>query len=300
MNKNGLVILHKPEGITSHTAVRAVRRLFGADKAGHTGTLDPMATGVLPVMLGRGVKASEYLTESDKHYIAVMRLGLTTDTEDITGKVLSESDDIPSHDRVLRATRSFVGDILQTPPMYSAIRVGGKRLMQLAREGKTVEREARPITVYRLDAVMLSEREYSLDVVCSKGTYIRTLCADIGAALGCGAVMSALCRAEACGYGLADAHTLEQLEEMSEEERESLLIPLPDLFPAYPAVTLPPFFIHLTRNGLAVSLRKLGRLPISSLGERARLFDEGGDFYALAEVCRGEEDELVLRPIKHF
>lgn len=299
-NKNGIVILHKPEGITSHTAVRAVKRLFGADKAGHTGTLDPMATGVLPVMLGRAVKASEYLTEQDKHYIAVMRLGLTTDTEDITGKVLSESDDIPSQDRVLRATKSFIGDILQTPPMYSAIRVGGRRLMELAREGKTVERTPRRVTVYRLDAVMLSDREYSLDVVCSKGTYIRTLCADIGAALGCGAVMSALCRAEACGYGLNEAHTLEALEAMDEGERLSAMIPLPEVFSCYPAVTLAPFFVHLTRNGLAVAVRKLGRLPISRAGERVRLFDEGGAFYALAELGEDETGEPVLRPIKHF
>lgn len=300
MNKNGLVIVNKPEGITSHTAVRIVRRLYGVDKAGHTGTLDPLATGVLPVLIGRGVKASEYLTESDKHYIAVMTLGMTTDTEDITGKVLTRSDDIPSHDRVLRAAKSFIGELDQIPPMYSAVRVGGKRLMQLAREGITVEREPRRITVYRLDAVMLSEREYSLDVVCSKGTYIRTLCADIGAALGCGAVMSALCRAETCGYDLSRAHTPEELQAMTDAERDAAIIPLSEMFGHYPAVTLAPFFIHLTRNGLGVDTKKLGHLPATQIGERLRLLDETGELYALAELTEGESGETLLRPIKHF
>lgn len=300
MNKNGLVIVSKHEGITSHTAVRIVRRLYGVDKAGHTGTLDPMATGVLPVLIGRGVKASEYLTESDKHYVAVMTLGLTTDTEDITGRVLTRSDDIPSYDRVLRATKSFIGELEQIPPMYSAVRVGGKRLMQLAREGKTVEREPRRITVYRLEAVMLSEREYSLDVVCSKGTYIRTLCADIGAALGCGAVMSALCRAETCGYDLSHAHTLAELEAMTDGERDAAVIPLSEMFIRYPAVTLPPFFIHLTKNGLGVDTRKLGGLPVKGIGERLRLLDEAGDFYALAELALADDGTTLLKPIKHF
>ena len=299
MKKNGLLLLNKPEGITSHTAVRIVKRLVGADKAGHTGTLDPMATGVLPILIGRGVKASDYLTEADKHYVAVMRLGLTTDTEDITGQVLGESNDIPSCDRVFRAVKSFIGEIEQTPPMYSAVRIGGKRLMELAREGKVIDRPSRTIHVYSIEPIMLSDREYSLDVVCSKGTYIRTLCADIGKALGCGAVMSALCRTETCGYTLSDAHTPDELKEMSAEELDALIIPVSEVFSDLPAYSPAPFFVHLTKNGLSVDIRKLSALPCRGVGDRLRLFDESGSFYALAEIT-AKEDSTVLTPLKQF
>ena len=299
MKKNGLLLLSKPEGITSHTAVRIVRRLVGADKAGHTGTLDPMATGVLPILIGRAVKASEYLTEADKHYVAVMRLGLTTDTEDITGRILSTSNDIPSSDRVFRAVRSFIGEIEQTPPMYSAVRIGGKRLMELARQGQVVDRPSRRVSIYSIDAIALSDREYSLDVVCSKGTYIRTLCADIGRALGCGAVMSALCRTETCGYTLADAHTPSELEAMSEKELDSLILGVSEIFSKYPTYSPEPFFVHLTKNGLSVELRKLAGLPVRDEGARLRLLDGDGEFYALAEITR-REDRLTLTPLKQF
>lgn len=299
MKMNGLVIVNKPEGITSHNAVRQIRRIFGVEKAGHTGTLDPLATGVLPVLIGRGVKASEYLVESDKHYIAVMTLGLKSDTEDITGQILSRSDDIPSSDRVLRAVGNFVGDLEQVPPMYSAVRVGGRRLMELARKGLTVEREARHITVYSIDTIQLSEREYSLDVVCSKGTYIRTLCADIGASLGCGAVMSALCRAGACGFSLSDAHTPDELAAMTEEERDAAVVGLDKLFYAYPRLTPIPFFARLLHNGLAVSMRKLAGAPPLSPGDRVRICDENG-FFALGELETDETGDRVLRPIKQF
>ena len=238
---NGVVILDKCEGITSQTAVNRVKRLFSADRAGHTGTLDPMATGVLPILVGRGVKASEYMMASQKHYIATLTLGVTTDTEDITGKVLSQSDNIPTESEVREACSNMVGEIMQTPPMYSAIKVDGQTLMERARRGEVIERESRPVTVYRLDVKKLGEREYSLDVECSKGTYIRTLCADIGASLGCGGVMSALRRAEAAGFTLADAHTLGELEKMTEDERASLVVPIEKIFDYMPIVQLPEF-----------------------------------------------------------
>ena len=187
--KNGLIIIDKEEGLSSFAVVSRVRRLLGVDKAGHTGTLDPLATGVLPVLLGRGVKASEYMLTSDKHYIATLLLGITTDTEDITGEVLTRTDLIPSEKEVEEAVGSMIGEGLQTPPMYSALKVGGRKLCDLAREGKTVEREARRITVYSIGLKKLSELEYELDVTCSKGTYIRTLCADIGKKLATGGVM---------------------------------------------------------------------------------------------------------------
>lgn len=291
--KSGIVLLEKEAGMTSHTAVRRLARLFGVEKAGHTGTLDPMATGVLPVLIGRGVKASEYLTEGDKHYIATLRLGLTTDTEDITGTTLRVSDRLPDEAEVLAALQAFRGEILQTPPMYSALKIGGHKLMDLARRGVTVEREPRPITVHRLTAEKLSESDYRLDVVCSKGTYIRTLCADIGAALGVGGVMASLCRAEAAGFPLSACHTLAAYEAMTEEERNAAVIPTEALFTCLPALYFPPFFARLAENGQRVDEKKLG----ASYPEktRLRLVDDAG-FFALGEIT----PEGSVRVLKLF
>lgn len=292
---NGLIILNKEGGMTSHTAVGRVRRLLGESKAGHTGTLDPMATGVLPVLLGRAVKASEYITEGDKHYRARLLLGITTDTEDITGETLTTSDNIPDEAAVEASLSHFRGEILQVPPMYSAIKVGGKRLMELARAGVTIDREARPITIHALSCERINEREYFLDVVCSKGTYIRTLCADIGAHLGCGGVMAALERVEAAGFALANAHTLAQLEQMSEEERAACVIPVEELFSAYPAVSVPDFYARLMHNGQAIRQSKLH--ADFQIGTRVRLYDKAG-FFALGEVVEGEPS--AIKPIKFF
>ena len=295
MNENGLVLLYKEAGMTSQTAVNRVKRLFGVKKAGHTGTLDPMAEGVLPILLGRAVKASEFLLCGEKHYRATLLLGCTTDTEDVTGNILSRSDAIPDEETVRTVCARFVGEILQVPPMYSAIRVGGRRLMELARAGKTVEREARPVTVFSLSVSRLDERHYALDVVCSKGTYIRTLCADIGAALGCGGIMAALLRTEAAGYPLAAAKTLAQFEEMG-EERGAAVIPVEEIFSAWEAVTLPPFFARLAQNGQPVYLRKIGLSR--PLGTRVRLYGERG-FFAVSEV-REAEDGIALCPLRQF
>lgn len=293
---SGLILINKEEGMTSQTVVNRVKRLLGADKAGHTGTLDPMATGVLPVLVGRAVKASEFLLTSRKHYRATLLLGQETDTEDVTGNILATSDEIPCEKEVYAACYSMVGESMQIPPMYSAIRVGGRRLMELAREGKTVEREARPITVYRLDATRTGSRTYTLDVECSKGTYIRTLCADIGKKLGCGGVMAALCRTEAAGYTLSEAHTLTEIETMSLQERCALVRPPEEIFSDTPALTLPAFYARLARNGLPIYLRKIGRSD--PLGARLRLYDAGG-FFALGEV-REEEEGIAVKPIRQF
>ncbi len=282
--------------MTSQTAVNKVKRLFGAQKAGHTGTLDPMATGVLPVLINRGVKAGEYMLTSRKHYLAECLLGITTDTEDISGSVLSESSALPSEEEFYSVCESFKGDIMQTPPMYSAIRINGTRLMELARRGETVEREPRPITVYSLNAKKLCENRYSLDIECSKGTYIRTVCADIGAALGCGGVMSALCRLEAGGFTLDQAHTLSQIENMSEEEREALIIPIEKIFERYEAVRLPEFYANLAHNGAPIYQRKIKTdFP---LGSFLRLYDKDG-FFALGEVVL-KDGETVIKPQKQF
>ena len=294
--KNGVVIINKEIGPTSQGVVNRVKRLFGAAKAGHTGTLDPMATGVLPVLLERGVKASEFMLSSDKHYIVTLLLGVTTDTEDVTGQVLTECDRIPTEDEVMDAVASFVGEYMQTPPMYSALKVGGQKLCDLARRGVTVEREARAVTIHSITAERIGEREYSLDVRCSKGTYIRTLCADVGARLGVGGCMKTLCRASASGFTLADAHTLSELENMTDAERDECVFPVEYIFRGLDAVTLSPFFSRLAHSGLEIYLKKINLdLP---LGTRVRLRDEAG-FFALGEV-REFEGGRAIKPIRQF
>lgn len=293
---DGLIIINKEGGLTSQAVVSRVKKLFGVAKAGHTGTLDPMATGVLPVLVGRGVKASEFMLTSDKHYIATLLLGITTDTEDITGEILTESDKIPTEDEVLSAVSSFVGPYMQTPPMYSALKIGGKKLCDLAREGVTVERQAREVHIHSIEAKRLSEREYSLDVRCSKGTYIRTLCADIGQRLGVGGVMKTLERATASGFTLDDAHTLSEIEKMTLEEREALVLPTEVVFKKYREVILPEFFARLARCGQEIYLKKI-KLD-AYLGDILRLKDESG-FFAVGEV-REFDEGLAIKPIRQF
>ena len=293
---NGVVIIDKPEGVTSFDVVARVRRALGVKKAGHTGTLDPLATGVLPVLVGKAVKASDFMLSSDKHYEATLLLGITTDTEDVTGETLTESDNIPTEREVLEVVSSFVGSYLQTPPMYSALKVGGKKLCDLARAGVTIEREPREVTIHSLTAEKINEREYTLDVHCSKGTYIRTLCADIGAKLGCGGCMKTLCRASASGFTLADAHTLAELENMTETEREACVFPVEYIFRKYGEVRLPAFFSKLAHSGLEIYLKKIHLdLPTGAL---VRLCDDNG-FFALGEV-REYEDGKAIKPIRQF
>ena len=295
--KNGVVIINKESGLTSQAVVNRVKRIFGADKAGHTGTLDPMATGVLPVLVGRAVKASEFMLTSDKHYVATLLLGITTDTEDVTGEILSECDKIPEEREVLSAVESFVGEYMQTPPMYSALKIGGKKLCDLARQGKTVDREARAVKIYSIAASRIGEREYSLDVHCSKGTYIRTLCADIGAKLGVGGVMKTLERATASGFTLDDAHTLSELEEMSPRQRENVIFPVEYIFRNLPEVTLPDFFARLAHSGLEIYLKKINY--DGALGDKVRLRDKNG-FFAVGEIREYEGGALAIKPIRQF
>ncbi len=294
--KGGIVILNKGEGMSSQSAVNRLKRLLGVKKAGHTGTLDPLATGVLPILVERGVKASEYVTSEDKHYRAILTLGVTTDTEDITGTPLTHTAEIPDKNKVMAAVKQMIGTSLQTPPMYSAIKIDGKKLYDLAREGKTVEREPREITVYSIDCERLSDTDYSLDVHCSKGTYIRTLCADIGAALGCGGIMRALERTECAGYTLRNSHTLDEIEGMSDEEKAKIILPIEEIFKKYKKITLPPFFSRLARCGVEIYLKKIA--ASAEAGERFSLYD-GEDFFALGEV-REFEGGLAIKPIKQF
>ena len=294
--KDGILILHKGQNITSQGAVNRVKRLLSATKAGHTGTLDPMATGVLPILIGRAVKASEFMLTSTKCYEAELTLGLTSDTEDIFGTLTEVDAPLPSEETVLAVLSQFRGEIYQTPPMYSALKVGGKKLCDLARSGVEIERSARPITVYRLEGEKIAQNRYRLSVECSKGTYIRTLCADIGKALGVGGVMSALCRTQASHFTLDEAHTVEELEEMSDAEREALLIPVERIFEKYEKVNLPPFFERLARAGQEIYLKKISKSL--EIGTLVRLCGADG-FFALGEVKEFEEGPAI-KPIRQF
>ncbi len=295
---SGLVILDKPEGITSHDAVYKLRRLYGTKRVGHTGTLDPLATGVLVMLIGRAAKAAEYLVCDSKEYRATLHLGLTTDTEDITGRVLTSTDVIPSAEAVLSAVARFCGELEQVPPMYSALKVGGKKLCDLAREGKTVEREARKITVHSISATPTdSPCDYILDVHCSSGTYIRTLCADIGASLGCGAVMSTLRRTSAGGFSVDDAHTLEEFESMTPEQRLATLIPTEELFAILPQIVLPDFYFKLCKSGCEIYQKKIR--TDYPLGTRVRLCTPAGTFFALGEVF-DYPDGTAVKSVKLF
>ena len=209
---DGIIILDKPEDFTSFDMVAKMRRLLGTRKVGHAGTLDPMATGVLPIFVGRATKCCDILPNQNKRYTATFQLGYTTDTLDATGRVLTRTEVSATKEDVEKALESFRGEIMQLPPMYSAIQINGKRLYDLARQGIEIEREKRPVTIMELNLLSADDTQhiYQIDVACSKGTYIRTLCADIGEALGCGATMTALRRTEAAGFSIADSITLEE------------------------------------------------------------------------------------------
>lgn len=295
---SGVLIVDKHTGVTSHDIVGKVRRLYNTKKVGHTGTLDPDASGVLVVLIGRAAKAAEYLTADTKRYSALLRLGLTTDTEDASGKVLTECADIPSSERVAEVCSRFVGEIKQIPPMYSALKKDGQKLCDLARKGITVEREARSVTVFELICTPTDKfSEYRLDVFCSSGTYIRTLCADIGAALGCGGIMAELRRVEAGGFSIEDSHTVSELEEMTAEERLALLSPTESLFEDLPKVCLSEFFEKLCRGGCEIYQKKI-RADYPT-GQRVRICDKDGKFFALGEI-REYTDGSAIKAIKTF
>ena len=294
---SGVLLIDKPEGVTSHDVVGKVRRLYNTRRVGHTGTLDPMATGVLVVLIGRAAKAAEYLVSDSKAYRATLRLGITTDTEDTGGNTLSESDAIPPAARVIEVANSFLGTIKQVPPMYSALKVGGRKLVDLARRGVEIEREAREITIHSITCTPIDEKNYALDVACSSGTYIRTLCADIGKALGCGGAMASLRRTQTGGFSLDDCHTLAALEALAPEERLAVLIPTESLFAALPALRLPAFYEKLSRNGCEIYLKKLG--VSHPVGTRLRVCSQSGTFFALGEV-RTYADGDAVKLIKLF
>lgn len=286
----GILIVHKSEGMTSHDVVNKVRRLFDTKQVGHTGTLDPMASGVLPVLVGRAVKASQYVSAEEKIYRAELRLGLETDTEDCTGKVLRTDSFRPDETAVREACASMLGSQMQIPPMYSAIKMNGEKLYDLARRGIEVQREARPIVISSLEPERVAEDLYTLTVRCSKGTYIRTICSDLGRKLGCGGIMNRLCRLQSGPFCLENALDLSQLESLSPEERLGKLLPVDRFFEDCPSLSFPPFYETLFRNGCEIYLEKIrASFPI---GTRLRIYHDAV-FVALAEVREYESGPAV-------
>ena len=291
----GIILIDKPKDITSFGAVARVRRICGEKKCGHTGTLDPMATGLLTVMLGGATRFSELLPSHDKAYRAEFRLGTVTDTLDITGKVLETRPVSANAAQVAAALAEFVGEIEQLPPMYSAVSVNGKRLYDLARQGVVVEREPRRVTVYSAEILEANESagDYAVSVECSSGTYIRTLISDLGEKLGCGAVLTELRRTAANGFKIDSAVTLEALSQAAESgELDRLIIPVDRALEEYPIITVSAAQARRFGNGGELSLERL-KYP-RTLG-LFRIYDPDGAFMGLGEI--GDGDSLKVKRV---
>ena len=284
---NGVVVIDKLQGVTSHDVVGMLRKRFGTRRVGHTGTLDPLATGVLPVCIGNATRAADMLTESDKRYTAVFELGKRTDTLDIEGELLEEKPVTVSEDEVRECIQGFVGEQEQLPPMYSAIKQNGKKLYELAREGKEVKREPRHINIYSIDIVDIKMPTVTIDVLASKGTYIRSLCDDIGESLGCGAVMTALRRTESAGFKIDEAYTIEALDAL-EDAREALK-PTDSLFSDYPEIRLNEKQERSIVNGVRMTWRD------GIEGQRYRLYGADGRFLCISVI-----EDMRLRLVKSF
>ena len=300
---NGIINVYKEAGFTSHDVVAKLRGIAKQKKIGHTGTLDPDAEGVLPVCLGNATKLCGLLSEKEKTYKAVLLLGQTTDTQDVSGKVLSVSEVKAEENEVQKTIESFLGDYDQIPPMYSALKVGGKKLYELAREGKEVERSARRVRILDITIEWIRLPEVCFTVTCSSGTYIRTLCQDIGEKLGCGGCMKSLLRTRVDRFKLEDSLKLSQLEALMKEGRlEEALLSVDQVFENCPAVFMKPEADKLVYNGNPFADRQIKELPEveeKELEERVRVYDSQGRFIGL---YRRElrDKEGCFRPVKMF
>lgn len=288
MGMNGIILVDKPCGWTSHDVVGKLRGILHERRIGHSGTLDPMATGLLVVFAGRATRAVEFAEADSKEYIAGLRLGVSTDTQDTTGNVLNTCEALPSKDELIAAANGFLGEISQIPPMYSAIKINGKKLYELARRGEIVERSPRKVTISKLELVGEDKCDYILDIHCSKGTYIRTLCSDIGDKLGCGGCMSSLRRVKAGVFSITQAHTMEQIQAAADlGGLDGIIIPVDTLFTDKPKLTVNEFEEKKLRNGNTIKTK--------SADGTYRVYSESGEFLLLAEV----KDNL-LKTIKSF
>ena len=282
---NGIVIVDKPQGWTSQDVTARLRRVFQTRRIGHGGTLDPMATGVLPVFVGRGTRGVEFFEHADKTYEAVLQLGITTDTEDTSGEVIEEKEVHISETEFAEILSQFRGKIMQVPPMYSALKINGQKLVDLARKGKTVERQPREIEIFELTMLEFSGTTARLRVKCSKGTYIRTLCKDIGEALGCGGCMAALRRVQAGEYTIEEAVPLQTL--LDADKPEEYLRPVDSMFRKFPEVVLSPNQEKRCRNGNSFSMQ----LEPGTY----RAYSRNDEFLMLAKVKDG-----IMSTIKSF
>lgn len=299
---NGIVNVYKERGFTSHDVVAKLRGICKMKKIGHTGTLDPEAVGVLPVCLGSGTKLCDMLTDWDKEYIAVLRLGVVTDTQDMTGQILSKcSDDrmeMLTEEQVRDVIMGFVGDYDQIPPMYSALKVDGKKLYELARAGREVERKPRTVQIREIEIQTVDLPLVEMRVVCSKGTYIRTLCHDIGDKLKCGGSMESLVRSRVGIFRIEDALTLAELEKLRDDNKISYVIVSPDaIFSSCRAVTVNEQGCRPVQNGNPLSMAQLTERLWFKDGEQVRVYDNTGRFYGIYDY---HDKERVLKPVKMF
>lgn len=299
---HGVLNVYKEKGYTSHDVVAKLRGITRQKKIGHTGTLDPDAVGVLPICLGRATKLCDLLTDKDKTYEAVLLLGRETDTQDISGKVIEEKNtEYLEESQVTEAILSFLGEYDQIPPMYSALKVGGKKLYELAREGKTVERKARRVQIYSLQVVEMNLPRVKIKVECSKGTYIRTLCHDIGRQLGCGGCMEKLTRTKVSRFEIKDSVTLEEITKKKEEDKlEMILTPIDAMFPDYPKAVVKKRWEQLAYNGnvlyaKAVQTEETGNG--SKIADKAyiRLYDEEEQFIALYQYTAAKDEYSIVK-----
>lgn len=295
---NGVIIVNKEKDFTSHDVVAKLRGILKQKKIGHTGTLDPQAEGVLPVCLGNATKLCDILTDKKKEYVATLLLGVTTDTQDMTGTVQKQSDVAADEESVQKVMESFVGKSMQIPPMYSALKVNGKKLYELAREGKVVEREARPIEIYELEILSMKLPEVEIRVLCSKGTYIRTLCADIGDRLGCGGCMKSLLRTKVEDFCLENAHTLSQIEEIRDRGKlADLVIPVDRIFFRLQKIHIRPEFSVIVENGNTCPLTMIQETVKAADGERFLMYHSNDVFYGIYEYVAADN---LLKPYKMF
>lgn len=295
---NGIIIVDKEPGFTSHDVVAKMRGICGQRKIGHTGTLDPQATGVLPVCLGNGTKLCDMLTDRDKEYVAELLLGVQTDTQDTTGQVLAQKTVDVSEEEVRSAAEGFLGEYDQIPPMYSALKVDGKKLYELARAGREVERKARRVTIRELDILECRLPVVRMRVVCSKGTYIRTLCADIGGRLGCGGTMQSLRRTAVGRFTAEDALTLGQLQKWKDEGRlEQAVLPVDSVFEGCPTLHVRAEWGYLLENGNTLYPRQTEEEAVYRPGQWVRLYRPYGSF---AGIYAYEEQRQWYRPVKMF
>ena len=296
---HGVLNINKEKGFTSHDVVAKLRGIVGQKKIGHTGTLDPDATGVLPVCLGKATKLCDMLTDKDKTYETVMLLGKATDTQDISGEVLSEGKwESIDENSVMKCILEFVGDYMQIPPMYSALKVNGKKLYELAREGIEIERKARPVVIHEIKILEVDLPRVRMEVSCSKGTYIRTLCHDIGQRLGCGACMEALIRTKVSRFELTESLTLKEVEEMKEAGRlDEILVPIDAMFSEYEPVTLKKEFVSFAYNGNLFMPKHICERITLTDGKRVRVYDEDGTFIAIYAFCK---EKWMFQLVKMF